>query len=584
MLNIPINLYWGDKKFKYLVSMSSETEGSSFYQYKTHINQDDSSVDSVQLVCGDYDNLEKENNVYYPIPFQYENYRFTLYSPDGLDRVSYGILEIDNSSLDYILLKITDCEDSGLIGSEFSIRTHDFLHNKIELYDETNTTKMYMIYIYENDYNVQYLPNDPNSDNFIITPSRKVIFRLPWYKINNYRDTDYALKFSTWVSGTEVILGCYRITKDNHIATPYTIYKEDRYVECVEFYIPDPWSLIYKDIWKDWRQAANICDEPEDLNNTGSSLNVSLTPIEYTGEYYNIISSGNIGCSNISISKLSDFMHLDIGFNENSSNIEFRIKYNSAFDSLQEYLKETYLIDIPTDSISTHYELAVIDKEEEYGVLEMDVTPEYIDENTQTTITDVTNIEHCVFLKNDLGLQDWANYKPGLFLAGSVAIQKDDIDVFYIASDPIPLTPEIYKYLIYTDIDGLKLNFVNMIEYTVNAVNKINKEIVQVENAKDYKSNIIRPVFFRAYDINTAIIHPEVTENICLNINAYKSKVDYFYLKIEGVIFQEIGRNPNGVIFKIQGNMLPHQIEEGLMYVLNQDKELVTTGQFKYMS
>jgi hypothetical protein len=177
-----------------------------------------------------------------------------------------------------------------------------------------------------------------------------------------------------------------------------------------------------------------------------------------------------------------------------------------------------------------------------------------------------------------------------MYIVTTAVILNDEDTVTSIISDPIPLTPDMFKFLIMTDLDSpefentpIKLNTAKMLNYIIHAVNKINKNIIQVENAKEYKSNIIKPVFFQSHKINNVIIHPAVTENICLNLNAYKSKVDFFYLKIEGIIFPEIGRNHNGVIFKVQGNLLPNKINEGVLYVLNKDKELVTTGEFQYI-
>lgn len=98
----------------------------------------------------------------------------------------------------------------------------------------------------------------------------------------------------------------------------------------------------------------------------------------------------------------------------------------------------------------------------------------------------------------------------------------------------------------------------------------------------DSKANIVQPVFFKSRDLANIIIHPEVTENICINLDAYKAKVTTFYIKIEGIVFPEMGRIEAGVIFKVQGNLLPGKTAGGIYYILDQDTNLVTTGKYTY--
>jgi hypothetical protein len=131
-------------------------------------------------------------------------------------------------------------------------------------------------------------------------------------------------------------------------------------------------------------------------------------------------------------------------------------------------------------------------------------------------------------------------------------------------------------------INKVYLEALDMNNYTINAVNKIQHNIIQLDSPSDYKANIIKPIFFRSRELAKLIVHPAVTEYVCINLDQYKSKVDVFMLKIEDTIFVEYGRNPSGIVFKIVGNNLPNKITSGVYYVLNQDEELVTTGQYIY--
>jgi hypothetical protein len=150
----------------------------------------------------------------------------------------------------------------------------------------------------------------------------------------------------------------------------------------------------------------------------------------------------------------------------------------------------------------------------------------------------------------------------------------------------VPITQEIFKYFVGWDLDSLKnrqkIDDMKITNYTL--VNKIVNEIVQLERPDKSKSNIIQPVFFRSVDSEFITIHPSVTENICINLDNYKSKVKSFILQIENCTFTPIGVNQYGIIFKVTGNILPQEITEGTYYILDENSELVTKGKYKYSS
>jgi hypothetical protein len=93
----------------------------------------------------------------------------------------------------------------------------------------------------------------------------------------------------------------------------------------------------------------------------------------------------------------------------------------------------------------------------------------------------------------------------------------------------------------------------------------------------------MQPVFFRVKETEFLTIHPAVTENICINLDDYKSKVEKFILQIEDCTFSQIGSNNFGIIFKVHGKNLPGKVPSGLYYVLNENNELVTSGKYKYV-
>ena len=117
----------------------------------------------------------------------------------------------------------------------------------------------------------------------------------------------------------------------------------------------------------------------------------------------------------------------------------------------------------------------------------------------------------------------------------------------------------------------------------ISTANKTEHVVYKYDNVNDAKSNIIQPVFFKARDLGNIIIHPEVTENICINLDQFKSKVKRFIIQIEGCLFQEIGRTGSGVVFKITGNILPKEKTSGLYYILDENSSLVTNGNYTYV-
>lgn len=71
-----------------------------------------------------------------------------------------------------------------------------------------------------------------------------------------------------------------------------------------------------------------------------------------------------------------------------------------------------------------------------------------------------------------------------------------------------------------------------------------------------------------------------VNENISINLDDYKSKVDKFTLLIDGCKFNQIGSNNYGILFKITANTLPSTSINGIYYILDENMELVTTGKY----
>ena len=180
---------------------------------------------------------------------------------------------------------------------------------------------------------------------------------------------------------------------------------------------------------------------------------------------------------------------------------------------------------------------------------------------------------------------NWPHFEEGWVMQASMTVSVDDGNKeIYILSNEVPITQEIFKYFVGWTEEELKnrCKITDMEIKNYSLVNKIVNQVVQLDRPDKSKTNIIQPVFFRTHDTEMLTLHPAVTENICINLDNYKSKVEMFYLQIDNCRFSQIGANQYGIIFKIDGSSLPIDVTEGTYYILNENYDLVTKGKYKY--
>ena len=472
----------------------------------------------------------------------------------------------------------------------------------------TNDLGNYVSFQYDEDPLYIKQLNTWNKNNCIsksdYTPSEyktaEIVLYFPTYSIDLYdKNIKYSLTINIWINGVKVIIGSYIIDRSQTYACDREkIFMNNKYYECIKFEIIDPYSLMYSDDWKDFRE--NVCNEPPKTNSVGSIINFALHPITYNQDEDMYVKNDKYigGQNSINMSgDDDDFINLKLktnvkdklDINERPSiilDIGFNHEYEQTLNGLNEYLEETYKI----KNCSIKYELIIGNENELYAVLNSDVIS--LDNNEN-------NIDY-VFTKDDIlntnNFTSWRGWKEGIFLTGSVnIIDNTNESIISILSNKLPLNHDIYKYFVGTDfyvnkspINNINLDLVNMKLYNINAVNKIENTVVQISRPEDTKSRLIQPMFYKSVDITNINIHPMVVENICINLDIYKSKVDTFILKIEDSLFQEIGRTQSGVLFKIKNPTIIKDEKgkvklNGIYYILNQDNELVTSGKYNYI-
>ena len=428
------------------------------------------------------------------------------------------------------------------------------------------------------DVNCWHLVSEGTQDQYI--PEQVNISSLnmyfPRYAVDTYEKHPlYSLDIYTYIYGQKVVLGNYLVDRMSAIACDHNVkFKNIEYPEYISVPFIDPWYITYSDEWADFR--ANICGEPTGINNTGSLLYVELTPVQYSNDSHCYIImdnyNGGFNCMTLSSSR-DDYMTNLIHLEESDSTIcivsdvLFNEAYEGDFDT---YLQETYHLD--TSMLHTVFELVVKDEDNlySYKAYQYDsIVPTH------------------VFNKSDVDFNDWTEFREGLMLTGSVIIEDENLNaVLTILSNNIPMTQDVYSYIVHKDetIPGyINLDEVNMNNYNINAVNKIKKEVVNVQRPDDYKANLIKPIFVKVNPADNINIHPNVNENIAINLDAYKNYTDVMYIQLEGIIFPEVARTIYGVVFSITGSALPCEELNGKYYILDEDKQMITSGNYTYI-
>ena len=456
-------------------------------------------------------------------------------------------------------------------------------------------------------------------------PTSTVRLYFPQYSVDTYSPRcTYALTFSTYVHGVEIELGSYIFKRGDSLACRPTKFNGmDDYYEYMDFEIADPFYLIYsqEETATDIRQ---MLGEPEDVNDNGSLLYISLNVVENCEDHYIMKDGWTGGQNGLLISDPVD-LKLELTYNNDRKSIHLQLKYNPEFADFNEYISKTY----NCECASINWEYVIMDDNDIYYhesklfEIDGDFTDDYSFDFLSNYDSDVDedgdgdfdNGYSPSFLKdhdaeeydkinikvksNNPIFNSWDNWKPGLFIQASASIESffADVDMpneqsypfMTVFSNKIPLTQEMFAMIVCpsgyesfpTTID---LSDISMNNIDITAINKIEQKVTVVTPTNTAKNNMTQPVFYQTRDLNRTIIHSAVTENISINLDAYKSRVKSFMLMLEGITFPEIGRTNNGVVFKVVGKMLPKAVSNGILYILDQDRNLVTTGKFVYIS
>lgn len=420
----------------------------------------------------------------------------------------------------------------------------------------------------------EYMPIDVSLSNIRVC--------IPDHSIDTYiKKVRYALTAYTWINGNKIDFGTHIFKINDAYANSNGVIKRgnNEYRTCVDFTIADVFDIIYSDDWKDFRH--NICGEPENINTAVPPLYMSLHIVdEYEGRY--VLKDDCIGGSTcVSISDESNMLKLNISSVLDPLGFQFKLNMNSVYNWFLTYLSETYQRTSSYNKIK--FQLAIKSKT---GIIDGPTMAWNPDEDyglcTQTIQwSNIPNDSPFKIFFNKWDRQDendW-EYEEGWSIIGSVNVIEDDEEIFTVISNELPITQELFS--LYTNGGSEKIidmSDMNIAKY--NLVNKIENNVIMIDRPSKSKSSIQQTVFFKVNDTELLTLHPNVTENISINLDDYKTKANSMVLQIEGCRFNAIGENSYGTIFKITANTIPSTAVSGIYYILDENLELVTTGKY----
>lgn len=404
------------------------------------------------------------------------------------------------------------------------------------------------------------------------TSTLRVYF--PRFSVDTYeKNVSYVLSINTWIGGTPVYLASIVINRNDSMASldgPKR-FLDDNYYEYIELQTIDPIDIIYSDTWKNFR--TKLCGEPvnEDgsqVNNSGTAICVMLTPVRMVDGTW--IKMDHYECAKNTIrfeeytsNYLSTKLTLEL-LTKPVFNVRF--SWNKVYSTLDEYLKETYGIDT-SENFTLKIGLVIRDKDDAYKYVE----------HTYNGTQDGSQFEF-----DEFAFDSWEDFHEGLYANVLVVMQKEGEDILALTSNSIILHKDNFRYLLKGNLEQINLIDIDMNVNKYNVVNVIKNEIVTLERNNDYKANIIKPVFVKMQDAELIKLHEGIAENIAINLDAYKNKVEQFILKIGENEFYEVGRMSAGIVFKMTNVSLEQK--QGIYYILNENSELVTTGKYEVLS
>ena len=429
---------------------------------------------------------------------------------------------------------------------------------------------------------------------------------FPGEQVSTYipRATLYFINIYTYYNGNKVdLFSSVLDSYDNLACTP--IFNDSiRYQEYQDIRIPDP-NTLAQDLLLIKHEDGSVEDLLEEMSDL---INISIQPVIRDGESTLIARRNTQAGVSIIPFVGNTAIHLANRLNFETDSIDTTITFNkSVASTLSSYIHKIYdreKMEDPThvNQATAYLRYFLINRADER--IYFDNSYLYEDHSRLRISLDEERFSLTFedFLKplkekaEKESIELWQLWEEGLQIAVYLEIYDTRVDEneipedeftlgreIRISSQSISLTEDVWKKFIeYGDIEDintaeLKQQIEDM-KQSITVINTISKQTVQV-NQNGGGTGVIKPVFFRAYPIQEIILHRDMKENIAINLDEYKNKVDMFYLKLCGNYFAEYARTYDGVIFAINSNVITSNT--GTYYICDKDKNFITSGKYK---
>jgi hypothetical protein len=484
-----------------------------------------------------------------------------------------------------------------------------------ELKNDDYAQTMYLVPYTDNeiiykDVNNYYRTHDVDvidfaSDSTLIQ-SNIVRVYLPDMNPSRYnKRLNYYISASTRIGRRNIILYSNVISANDFLASErLKTIGQQIYSNYYEFEILSPFELFFNPGYADFR-TTYCYNGPNVTNDSTPIVTISIYAVDDMygdeREYHNSLSFGS--GSTILIPDDYSNMNLDVTGVLSFDSLKFKstLMFNrTIYSSIEDYFLKNYNMNI--DFITK--ELTILDDDNIYRMfqwnhdLRSDIND---DDRADFSITDKTPFDMCDNSEqwNDYDINiyrqqpfiGWYDFINGMYAQCVYKVYSDGIPKMYIKTNRVYITQDEYCFLINNPMT-INLNDITMNVENVKIINKIENNVIQIQRPDDYKNNLVKPVFYKAYSADTIVImrDPNVGGSlkqyisIELPSNVSANAIKLFRLRINGQVFTEVARQMNQIIFLINpGVKVDVDLEDALMNeieynVMNEDDVTVFYG------
>lgn len=557
------------------------------------------------------------------------------------DYVPYNELNVNGVLKEFVIYRNLNFEQGGIVDNDLYFIERDSLEDisfpipkQTEIFS-TNKEKFFEVCndniyeIYDNSGKVKllkydvirlYHPSNKSKNLNLVVYIDNIINNVhmhyyckPWNKHISKSETEFKFNNSIYSEYIEICIPNLDdlFNKDTFIKedtctvvvdnSKYTdLVTDGNYISCELFELP----FTYKENVKTYLTYS--------LDNNPYSnypLNILLYPYSNIIDDIYIADDNYISNSDIFVSETRISISANLGFIENVNlshedagevciNMQFEYPNKEQFSTPQEAYEYYYRVDLD-DYVGIEY-----DTDDEHFDIDIDgrrLTSQYqcayilelaSDPNFKNIIYSSPYIEGITLFNAIYNVSfpipvfnSW-DQLPEILVARVVFL--DRYLGLRLYSNFVLITKEWYKYLVKYDnnLKSFKIYLNKMEDGKINFNNRVSCIIKQSNNNTNYSNTnisntptiIYKPIFYKVQELQNIQLYSGVVQNIGINLNNFMSKVETFYININGQQFIETARNGVYVIFSINTNNIT--IVSGNYHITNQDQEYISSGEY----